>query len=72
MPSSAAVSAPSRTEDCIQMAKILFGERWMNAETGEPNTLPAGVMNGNSPLTYRRHHAGRGQGARACQSGVRW
>jgi trimethylamine--corrinoid protein Co-methyltransferase len=48
----AAVSAPSRTDDCIQMAKILFGERWMNAETGEPNTFLAGVMNGNSPLTY--------------------
>ncbi len=48
----AAVSAPSRTDDCIQMAKILFGDRWMNAETGEPNTFLAGVMNGNSPLTY--------------------
>jgi trimethylamine--corrinoid protein Co-methyltransferase len=48
----AAVSAPNRTDDCIQMAKILFGDRWMNAETGEPNTFLAGVMNGNSPLTY--------------------
>lgn len=48
----AAVSAPSRTQDCVEMAKILFGDRWMNQETGEPNTCLAGVMNGNSPLTY--------------------
>jgi trimethylamine---corrinoid protein Co-methyltransferase len=48
----AAVSAPSRTDDCIEMAKILFADRWMNAGTGEPNTFLAGVMNGNSPLTY--------------------
>ena len=47
-----AVSAPSRTQDCVDMAEILFGERWFNAETGEPNTCLAGVINGNSPLTY--------------------
>jgi trimethylamine---corrinoid protein Co-methyltransferase len=47
-----AVSAPSRSEDCVEMAEILFGERWFNHETGEPNTCLAGVINGNSPLTY--------------------
>lgn len=47
-----AVSAPSRSQDCVDMAKILFGERWMNSETGEPNTCLAGVINGNSPLTF--------------------
>lgn len=47
-----AVSAPSRSQDCVDMARILFGERWMNAETGEPNTCLAGVINGNSPLTF--------------------
>jgi trimethylamine---corrinoid protein Co-methyltransferase len=47
-----AVSAPSRTQDCVEMAEILFGERWFNAEAGEPNTCLAGVINGNSPLTY--------------------
>lgn len=47
-----AVSAPHRAGDCVDMAKILFGDRWMNAQTGEPNTCLAGVINGNSPLTY--------------------
>jgi trimethylamine---corrinoid protein Co-methyltransferase len=47
-----AVSAPSRSQDCVEMAEILFGERWINHETGEPNTCLAGVINGNSPLTY--------------------
>ncbi len=51
-PFFSAVSAPSRSDDCIEMAKILFGERWINPETGEPNTCLMGVMNGNSPLTF--------------------
>ena len=51
-PFFAAVSAPSRTDDCVEMAKILFGERWLNPLSGEPNTCLMGVMNGNSPLTY--------------------
>ena len=51
-PFFSAVSAPSRTEDCIDMAKILHGENWLNPLTGEPNTCLMGVMNGNSPLTF--------------------
>lgn len=47
-----AVSAPSRTEDCIEMAQIVFGDRWLDPASGEPNTFLAGVMNGNSPLTF--------------------
>ena len=51
-PFFAAVSAPSRTEDCVEMAEILHGENWLNPLTGEPNTCMMGVMNGNSPLTF--------------------
>lgn len=47
-----AVSAPERAADCVEMAKILFADRYMNAETGEPNTCLMGVINGNSPLTF--------------------
>ena len=51
-PFFAAVSAPDRTAECIEMAKLLFGTRWINPETGEPNTCLAGVINANSPLCY--------------------
>jgi len=51
-PFFAAVSAPERTADCIAMAQLLFGDRWINPETGEPNTCLAGVINANSPLCY--------------------
>ena len=51
-PFFAAVSAPQRTADCIEMAKLLFGDRWINPETGEPNTCLMGVINANSPLCY--------------------
>jgi trimethylamine--corrinoid protein Co-methyltransferase len=51
-PFFAAVSAPERTADCIAMAQILFGDRWINPATGRPNTCLAGVINANSPLCY--------------------
>ncbi len=51
-PFFSAVSAPNRSEDCIAMARILFGERFTDPLTGENATCLMGVINGNSPLTY--------------------
>jgi len=51
-PFFAAVSAPERTADCVALAQLLFGNRWLNPETGEPNTCLAGVINANSPLCF--------------------
>lgn len=51
-PFFAAVSAPERTADCVAMAQILAGDRWLNPETGEPNCWLAGVINANSPLCF--------------------
>ena len=51
-PFFSAVSAPERSADCIAMARLLFGDRWINPETGEPNTCLMGVINANSPLCF--------------------
>ena len=51
-PFFSAVSAPSRSEDCVEMARILFGDRFVDPLTGENATCLMGVINGNSPLTY--------------------
>jgi trimethylamine--corrinoid protein Co-methyltransferase len=51
-PFFSAVSQPSRAEDCVEMARILFGDRFVDPLTGENATCLMGVINGNSPLTY--------------------
>jgi trimethylamine--corrinoid protein Co-methyltransferase len=46
------VTHPDRARDSIEMAKIVFGDRYMNSATGKPNTVILGLINANSPLTY--------------------
>ncbi len=46
------VTHPSRAEDTVEMAKILFGDQWIDAETGRPRTVTVSLVNVNSPLTY--------------------
>ncbi|MHA7879283.1 MAG: trimethylamine methyltransferase family protein [Saccharospirillum sp.] len=46
------VTHPERAQDTVEMAKILFGERWMNPETGRPNTAIISLINANSPMTF--------------------
>ena len=46
------VTHPDRARDSIEMAKILFGDRYVDPATGKPNTVILGVINANSPMTY--------------------
>ena len=46
------VTHPERAKDTVEMAKILFGGRYLNAETGKPNTVIVSLINVNSPMTY--------------------
>jgi trimethylamine--corrinoid protein Co-methyltransferase len=69
-PFFSAVSAPSRSQDCVEMAKILFGDKWINPATGEPNTCLMGVMNGNSPLTFDATMLGAAKALARANQGV--
>jgi trimethylamine--corrinoid protein Co-methyltransferase len=51
-PFMGSVTHPSRAEDTVEMAKILFGDQWIDAETGKPRTVTVSLINVNSPLTY--------------------
>lgn len=51
-PFMGSVTHPSRAEDTVEMAKILFGDRWIDEETGRPRTVTVSLINVNSPLTY--------------------
>lgn len=46
------VTHPERAQDTVEMAKILFGDRWLNSETGRPNTCIISLINANSPMTF--------------------
>ena len=46
------VTHPERAKDTVEMAKILFGDRWMDPETGRPRTTIVSLINVNSPMTY--------------------
>jgi len=69
-PFFSAVSAPSRSEDCIEMARILFGDRFTDPLTGENATCLMGVMNGNSPLTFDATMLGAAKALARANQGV--
>jgi len=69
-PFFSAVSQPSRTDDCIEMAQILFGDRFVDPLTGENATCLMGVMNGNSPLTYDATMLGAAKALARANQGV--
>ncbi len=46
-PFMGSVTAPERAEDTVEMAKILFGERFV-----ADNTVVIGLINANSPMTF--------------------
>ncbi|GHE20657.1 trimethylamine methyltransferase family protein [Halomonas urumqiensis] len=46
------VTHPQRAEDSVEMVKILFGERWMDPDTGKPRTCLISLINANSPMTF--------------------
>jgi trimethylamine--corrinoid protein Co-methyltransferase len=51
-PFMGSVTAPERAEDTVELAKIAFGERYLDPATGRPNTVLISLINANSPLTF--------------------
>jgi trimethylamine--corrinoid protein Co-methyltransferase len=51
-PFMGSVTHPDRAADSVEMAKILFGERWTDEATGKPRTVITSLINANSPLTW--------------------
>ncbi|XKH59062.1 trimethylamine methyltransferase family protein [Halomonas sediminis] len=46
------VTHPDRARDTVEMAKILFGDRWIDEDTGRPRTCVINLINANSPMTF--------------------
>ena len=46
------VTAAERAQDTVEMAKILFGDAFIDAETGQEKTVVVSLINANSPMTY--------------------
>jgi len=46
------VTAPERAEDTVEMARILFGDRFIDPETGSERTCVVSLINANSPMTF--------------------
>ncbi len=51
-PFMGSVTHPSRAQDTVEMAKILFGDEYMDSATGRPRTVIINLINANSPLTF--------------------
>lgn len=46
------VTAPERAQDTVDMCKILFGDNYLDPETGKPKTIVTSLINANSPMTF--------------------
>lgn len=46
------VTAAGRAADTVEMTKILFGDQFVDPETGLERTCVVSLINANSPLTY--------------------
>jgi trimethylamine--corrinoid protein Co-methyltransferase len=51
-PFMGSVTHPMRAQDSVEMAKILFGDDYVDAATGRPKTIMTSLINANSPLTW--------------------
>jgi trimethylamine---corrinoid protein Co-methyltransferase len=51
-PFMGSVTAPERAADTVEMAKILFGDNWIDPTSGKPRTVTTSLINANSPLTW--------------------
>jgi len=51
-PFMGSVTAPERAQDTVDMAKILFGDNWIDPETGQEKTVVINLINANSPMTF--------------------
>ena len=48
-PFMGSVTAPERAEDTVAMAKILFGDDFIDPATGHEKTVVINLINANSP-----------------------
>ncbi len=46
------VTAPERAQDTVDMAKILFGDDFIDPATGQEKTVIINLINANSPMTF--------------------
>jgi len=51
-PFMGSVTHPERAQDTVEMAKILFGDAFVDPATGKPKTIVVSLINANSPMTY--------------------
>jgi len=51
-PFMGSVTHPDRAKDTVEMAKILFGDDYMDPLTGRPRTVVINLINANSPMTF--------------------
>ena len=51
-PFMGSVTHPERAQDSVEMAKILFGDDYIDPATGKPKTVIINLINANSPMTY--------------------
>jgi trimethylamine---corrinoid protein Co-methyltransferase len=51
-PYMGSVTHPDRAQDTVEMTKILFGDNFIDPETGKPRTCILSLINANSPLTW--------------------
>lgn len=51
-PFMGSVTAPERAEDTVELCKILFGDEYLDPETGREKTVTTSLINANSPLTF--------------------
>ena len=51
-PFMGSVTHPERAQDSVEMAKILFGDQYIDPATGKPKTVIINLINANSPMTY--------------------
>jgi len=51
-PYMGSVTAAERAEDTVAMSKILFGDDFIDPETGNEKTVVINLINANSPMTF--------------------
>jgi trimethylamine---corrinoid protein Co-methyltransferase len=51
-PFMGSVTHPDRARDTVEMTRILFGDNFIDPETGKPRTCIISLINANSPLTW--------------------
>ena len=51
-PFMGSVTHPERAQDTVEMAKILFGDDFIDPATGRPKTCVVSLINANSPMTW--------------------